>query len=99
MTGAKHSNSDMIIYDTPQESRTNTAMRVETSNRITTVSSSYSPLVSGPTASTPSSSTPSSPSSPPMGPSSPPPSSPPPASPPSSPPPSSPPPSGGYGGY
>ena len=93
MTGAKHSNSDMIIYDTPQESRTNTAMRVETSNRITTVSSSYSPLVSGPTASTPSSSTPSSPSSPPMGPSSPPPSSPPPTSPPSSPPPSSPPPS------
>mgnify|MGYP005682147803 CR=1 FL=1 len=112
MTGAKHSNNDMIIYDTPQESRTNTAMRLETTSNVTTVSTSY--LLSEPSASTSSPSSPqmqpsSPPSSPPASPPASPPSSPPaspPASPPSSPPasppsspPASPPSPGGYGGY
>ena len=112
MTGAKHSNNDMIIYDTPQESRTNTAMRLETTGNVTTVSTSY--LLSGSTASTSSPSSPqmqpsSPPSSPPASPPSSPPASPPasppsspPASPPASPPsspPASPPSPGGYGGY
>jgi hypothetical protein len=38
MTGVKHSDSDMIIYDTPQESRTSRGM-MSTTTPITTVSS------------------------------------------------------------
>ena len=38
MTGAKHSGTDFIIYDTPQESRTSRGM-MSTSTSITTVSS------------------------------------------------------------
>ena len=38
MTGVKHTNSDMIIYDTPQESRTSRGM-MSTTTPITTVSS------------------------------------------------------------
>ena len=38
MTGAKHSDSDMIIYDTPQESRTSRGM-MSTTTPYTTVSS------------------------------------------------------------
>ena len=38
MTGAKHSDSDMIIYDTPQESRTSRGM-MSMSTSYTTVSS------------------------------------------------------------
>ena len=38
MTGAKHSGSDMIIYDTPQESRTSRGM-MSMSTSYTTVSS------------------------------------------------------------
>ena len=38
MTGAKHTDSDMIIYDTPQESRTSRGM-MSTTTPITTVSS------------------------------------------------------------
>ena len=37
MTGVKHTDSDMIIYDTPQESRTSRGMMSTTP--ITTVSS------------------------------------------------------------
>ena len=98
MTGAKHSDSDFIIYDTPQESRTSATTTSTKSTTMTTVSSpqvSYN--TSTPTTTTPSMPTPSTPtqsdssddldSTPPSSP----PSSPPPSSPPSSPPPSSPP--------
>ena len=47
MTGATHSDSDFIIYDTPQESRTNRVM-MSTASTITTISSpqiEYSPSV------------------------------------------------------
>ena len=101
MTGVKHSDNDMIIYDTPQQSRTSTVTRTSSPETMVTVSSPAPVLTQGPTGSSVPTSTPSSP----MGPSSPPaspPSSPPaspPASPPSSPPASPPssPPSGGYG--
>tara|TARA_B000000557_G_scaffold135556_1_gene110003 strand:+ start:6167 stop:8731 length:2565 start_codon:yes stop_codon:yes gene_type:complete len=107
MTGVKHSDNDMIIYDTPQESRTTRAM-MSTSTTVTTVSSpqvTYSPdeIVESPETTMVDTtegsgtinydtSTPSTPSS------SPPPSSPPSSPPPSSPP-SSPPSGGGYSGY
>ena len=101
MTGAKHSDTDMIIYDTPQQSRTSTAIMSNTSNTITTVSSPVYP-VSSSTQGPQGSPAPTTPSSPPASPPSSPPASPPsspPASPPSSPPASPPssPPSGGYG--
>ena len=38
MTGAKHSDNDFIIYDTPQESRTSRGM-MATMSSVTTVSS------------------------------------------------------------
>ena len=101
MTGVKHSDNDMIIYDTPQQSRTSTVTRTSSPETMVTVSSPAPVLTQGPTGSSIPTSTPSSPmgpSSPPASPPSSPPSSPP-ASPPSSPPaspPSSPPP-GGYG--
>ena len=47
MTGATHSDSDFIIYDTPQESRTNRVM-MSTASTIPTISSpqiEYSPSV------------------------------------------------------
>ena len=47
MTGVKHSDNDLIIYDTPQESRTNRTM-MSTVTTITTISSpqiEYSPSV------------------------------------------------------
>ena len=108
MVGAAHTTTPhAIIYDTPAESRSATAVRQAASTTpMTTVSAptvSYSnpdtnttttTETSSPTTSTPQSSSPPS--------SSPPSSSPPSSSPPSSPPPSSPPPSsggGGYGGY
>ena len=81
MTGAKHSDNDAIIYDTPSQSRTSTAVMSSPSTTMTTVSSpatqtsttppentSYSSggMASGPTG--PSSpSTPSTPSTPPSG--------------------------------
>ena len=85
MTGVKHSDSDMIIYDTPQQSRTSTVTRTSSSETMVTVSSPAPISTQGPTGG-------SIPSSP-MGPSSPPAS--PPSSPPASPPSS--PPSGDYG--
>ena len=93
MTGVKHSDSDMIIYDTPQQSRTSTVTRTSSPETMMTVSSPAPISTQGPTGGSIPTSTPSSP----MGPSSPPAS--PPASPPSSPPASPPssPPSGGYG--
>ncbi len=105
MTGVKHSDNDMIIYDTPQQSRTSTVRRTSSPETMVTVSSPASVSTQGPTGGSIPTSTPSSPmgpSSPPASPPSNPPASPPsspPASPPSSPPaspPSSPPP-GGYG--
>ena len=89
MTGVKHSDNDMIIYDTPQQSRTSTVTRTSSPETMVTVSSPAPVLTQGPTGSSIPTSTPSSP----MGPSSPPAS--PPSSPPASPPSS--PPSGGYG--
>ena len=50
MTGVKHSGNDLIIYDTPQESRTNRTM-MATETTITTISSpqiEYSPSVTAP---------------------------------------------------
>ena len=101
MTGVKHSDNDMIIYDTPQQSRTSTVRRTSSPETIVTVSSPASVSTQGPTGGsipTSTSSSPMGPSSPPASPPSSPPSSPP-ASPPSSPPASPPssPPSGGYG--
>ena len=110
MVGAAHTTAPhAIIYDTPAESRSSTAVRASTVTTMTTVTSPaapYTPSASEPTSTTTTETqttpTPpsSSPSSPPSSPPASPPSSPP-ASPPSSPPPSSPPsspPSGG-GGY
>ena len=108
MTGAKHSDSDFIIYDTPQESRTSRGM-MTTASTITTVASAEqvtyedSEIVTPTETQTMVDSTEgtgtinydtSAPSTPT---SSPPASSPPPSTPPSSPPPSSG--GGGYGGY
>ena len=109
MTGVKHSDNDMIIYDTPQQSRTSSVTRTSSPETMVTVSSPAPLSTQGPTGSSIPTSTPSSPmgpSSPPASPPSSPPASPPssppaspPASPPSSPPASPPssPPSGGYG--
>ena len=108
MTGAKHSDTDFIIYDTPQESRTARGMMV-TGSTITTVASAeqvtyeQSEVVAPTETQTMVDSSEgtgtinydtSAPSTPT---SSPPASSPPPSTPPSSPPPSSG--GGGYGGY
>ena len=108
MTGAKHSGTDLIIYDTPQESRTSRGMRT-TASTITTVASAEqvtyedSEVVTPTETQTMIDSTEgsgtinydtSTPSTPT---SSPPASSPPPSTPPSSPPPSGG--GGGYGGY
>ena len=101
MTGVKHSDNDMIIYDTPQQSRTSTVTRTSSPETMVTVSSPASVSTQGPTGGSIPTSTPSSPmgpSSPPASPPSSPPASPPsrpPSSPPASPPSS--PPSGGYG--
>ena len=62
MTGAKHSDSDFIIYDTPQQSRTSATTTSTKSTTMTTVSSpqvSYN--TSTPTTTTPSMPTPSTP--------------------------------------
>ena len=108
MTGAKHSDNDFIIFDTPQESRTARGMMV-TGSTITTVASAEQVTyeqseVVAPTEtqtmvdSSEGSGTINYDTSTPSTPtSSPPASSPPPSTPPSSPPPSSG--GGGYGGY
>ena len=102
MVGAAHTTTPhAIIYDTPAESRSASAVRQVTSTTpMTTVPASPTTYSSPDTSTTTTTeiTTPPPSSSPP--PSSPPPSSPPPSSPPpSSSPPSSPPPSSGGGGY
>ena len=60
MTGAKHSGYDMIIYDTPQESRTSIGVRASTSPMTTVTSPQVQTNVSNTT--TPSQTTTSTPS-------------------------------------
>ena len=108
MTGAKHSGTDLIIYDTPQESRTSRGMMTTGSTMTTVVSAEQVTYEQGEVVTPTETQTmvdssegtgtinyeTSTPSTPT---SSPPASSPPPSTPPSSPPPSSG--GGGYGGY
>ena len=64
MTGVKHSDNDMIIYDTPQQSRTSSVTRTSSPETMVTVSSPAPLSTQGPTGSSIPTSTPSSPMGP-----------------------------------